>query len=44
MLADNADTENTSSNPHIQDIIREAFANQTRRSFLKGGSAFLTAA
>lgn len=44
MLADTDGTENTSSNPHIQDIIAEALANQTRRSFLKGGSAFFTAA
>jgi secreted PhoX family phosphatase len=45
MLADPDGTENTSSNPHIQDIIAQAFASQTRRSFLKkGGSAFFTAA
>ena len=44
MLADTDGTENTSSNPHIQDIIKQAFASQTRRSFLKRGSAFFTAA
>jgi secreted PhoX family phosphatase len=44
MLADTDGTENTSSNPHIRDIIQQAFANPTRRSFLKGSSAFLTAA
>lgn len=44
MLADTDGTENTSSNPHIQDIIAQALASQTRRSFIKGGSAFLTAA
>ena len=37
-------TENTSNNPHISDIIKEMFSNPTRRSFLKGGSAFFTAA
>lgn len=36
----NHDTENVSDNLHINDIVK---TQQTRRSFLKGGSAFLTA-
>ena len=38
------ETENTSPNQHISDVIREMLGNPTRRSFLKGGSAFFTAA
>jgi secreted PhoX family phosphatase len=38
----NQDSENTSNNPHIADIIQEFTTN--RRSFLKSGSAFFTAA
>jgi len=38
------ETENTSPNTHISDVIKEMMGNPTRRSFLKGGSAFFTAA
>jgi secreted PhoX family phosphatase len=38
------ETENTSNNPHISDVIKEILGSPTRRSFLKGGSAFFTAA
>lgn len=37
-------TENTSNNPHISDVIKQMLDSPTRRSFLKGGSAFFTAA
>jgi hypothetical protein len=39
----NQDNENLSNNPHIEDVIQESKQNSNRRSFLKGGSAFLTA-
>jgi len=38
------ETENTSNNSHISDVIKEMLGNPNRRSFLKGSSAFLTAA
>lgn len=38
------DTENTSNNPHINDIINENLENKSRRSFIKTGSAFFSVA
>ncbi len=38
------DIENTSNNQHLSEIISEIMINPNRRSFLKGGSAFFTAA
>ena len=38
------ETENMSNNPHISDVIKEMLGNPNRRSFLKGSSAFFTAA
>lgn len=37
-------TENTSPNQHISDLINQLLEYPTRRSFLKGSSAFFTAA
>jgi len=38
------DTENTSNNSHINDIINESLENKSRRSFIKTGSAFFSVA
>ena len=35
------ETENTSTNKHISDVITEMLADPKRRTFLKTGSAFL---
>ena len=37
-------TENNSNNQHISDVLKDMLDNPTRRGFLKGSSAFLTAA
>jgi secreted PhoX family phosphatase len=38
------ENENPSSNKHLDDIIKESLGNQSRRSFIKTGSAFFTTA
>jgi len=38
------ETDNTSNNKHLSEIISEMMVNPNRRNFLKGSSAFLTAA
>lgn len=38
------DNENPSNNKHLDDIIKESLGNQSRRSFIKTGSAFFTTA
>ena len=38
------ETENTSTNKHLSEVIGEMMQNQNRRNFQKGGSAFVTAA
>ncbi len=38
------DNENSSNNKHLDDIIKESLGNQSRRSFIKTGSAFFTTA